>query len=447
MKKSVKTLTVILMTALISTSFAFANGASETSTADEKVTLSFMWWGNETRAKATTDAVNHFMAENPSIEVTPVPNPYTGYHDKIILQLANKTAPDMFCYSTQWMNEVGLEDNPALMDLKTLEEYIDLSKVDKKLLLGGEGKGKLLGIPTGISGFNYSYYEAPIKAYMEKSNKQAPPSIDEDWTMDEFITYGADFHKVMGDDYYFIDTADSVERIFLYLLSEYAGNFYIDENAHVKFTEKNVLETLATLQEMTDKGVLGSPSLQVEFMSGSSARDEMAAAGKFGGEFMWTSNVIAYETIAKTKTISMPYPIVGRPENDGIFVRPAQFWSISANTEHPVESAKLLNYILNSPKSIVDLGLERAVPPTSTGREILKDAGLLVGNTYVSTNYLVAKADASYNWFIMVPELMNSFKENYSNMILGSVTREVAAHEIYSDAQSIMSEIQETYNL
>ena len=95
----------------------------------------------------------------------------------------------------------------------------------------------------------------------------------------------------------------------------------------------------------------------------------------------------------------------------------------------------------------MDLGVERSVPPTSAARNTLKDAGLLVGNTYDSTNYLVEEADASYNWFIMVPEIMNTIKDTYTNMILGKIDDKEAAHTIYTKSASIMEEIQKNYDL
>lgn len=446
MKTSTKLASMLLILALTTTSFVFANGASEKKE-NSTQNISFMWWGNETRNTATTNAGTDFMATNPEVNISFMPNPYIGYHDKILLQLANGTAPDLFCFSTQWMNEVGLEKNPALLDLTTIKDQLDVSGVDSKLLAGGKGRGKLLGVATGISGWNYSYFENAINSYVAKTGDELPPSIGGEWSMEEFIAYGERFHNTMGEDSFFVAFGDDIGALFITILSEIANNFYIDAEGNLMFSEADLLKTCDLFIEMTDKGVLPSPTLQVEFMSGPSSLAEMMQDNKIGSIHQWTSNNAQFEAQSKSKLVTLAYPSLGRSQCDGVFVRPSQFWVINASTKNPEVAVSLLNYILNDPKAIKDLGLERSVPPTTVGRQTLKGEGLLVGNAYDSTNYLIENADATYNWFIMVPEVMSTIKNAYTNMILGKVSDTDTANLMYTNISSIMGEIKSNYDL
>jgi ABC-type glycerol-3-phosphate transport system substrate-binding protein len=452
MKKKVKGFAVVIMLSLVS-SLLFANGTAETKPSAQQgpktSEISFMWWGNETRNEATMKAGDNFMAENPDVKVTYMPNPYSGYHDKILVQLANGTAADLFCYSTQWMCEAGFAENPVLQDLNALSSYVDFSTVDAKLLKGGMADGKLLGIPTGISGFNVSYYKNAVEDYVKKSGKAFPAAMGKSWTMDDFLAYGKDFHDVMGDGYYFLDVGDinGFDNLFIYLLSEYAGAFYMDDKSNMTFTEKNLQDTLDLLMTMTNTGVLPTPDFQSEIFSGASSRDKYLEEKKFGSVFQWTSNFVENETKARTDLVIMAYPKLGRAENDGLFVRPAQFWSISANSKNKEAAARLLSYILNSPKAALDLGLERSVPSAETGRKALAEAGMLSGNIYESTNYLCEKADASYNWFIMIPEVMEAINNEWSKVLRGKSTTKDSAARLYAQIDSVTKTMRKDNNL
>lgn len=445
---------VLAIILFLSISFVFANGSAEnerTSTDKEEISeISFMWWGNETRNAATIKAGEDFMAENPDVKVSFMPNPYNGYHDKILVQLANGTAADLFCYSTQWMCEAGFAENPVLFDINQVSDYIDISTVDEKLLEGGMAQGKLLGVPTGISGFTFCYYEKAIDAYMKRSGQSHPPEMDGSWTIDDFLAYGRNFHNVMGDDYYFFDFGSDISGLtnfFIYLLSEEAGSLYIDERSEMKFTEKDLKNTMDLLLEMTRTGVMAAAPFQYEMLSGVSNRDRYLVEGKFATVFMWTSNTKENSVKADSELVTMAYPQIGRSENDGVFVRPSQFWSISARSENPVAAAKLLDYILNSPKAAIDLGLERSVPPTETGKKALADAGLLSETIYKGTDNVVEKAGASYNWFIMIPEVINEISNTWVNVLLGKTSSDKGAADLYSKISEITENMRKDNNL
>ncbi|MGH0054145.1 MAG: ABC transporter substrate-binding protein, partial [Sphaerochaetaceae bacterium] len=413
-------------------------------------TISFMWWGNETRNAATINAVESFMGENPDVQVTSMPNPFQGYHDKILVQLANGTAPDLFCYSTEWMSEVGFEQNPLLLDLNTMGEYIDLTSIDSGVLSGGEANGKLLGVPTAISGLSFAYYSNAIDAYTKKTGNPAPPTVGDTWTWAGFLQYGKEFHEAMGDGYYFFEFGgdySGFDNTFCWILSEIAGSPYLDEKCNVTFSEDELKQTFDTLVYMTENGIMPDADYQVEVLSGVNSRDTILAEGKLGSVLHWTSNIQENTVKAGAPMVTMAYPVLGEPTNDGVFVRPAQFWAIYSRSENKVAAARLLNYIVNSPTAALDLKLERGVPVTEIGRKTLSDAAILSGSISEATDYLVASADAGYNWFIRVPTVLNEINNSYVNVLLGKETSSSAAKRVYASIVKITDELRADYNI
>ena len=447
MKKICLVLAMVLAIALFP---VFANGEKEADASNGVADISFMWWGNETRNAATIKAAEDFMKENPSVKVTPMPNPFNGYHDKILVQLANGTVADIFCYSTEWMTEVGFEDNCPLLDLNTVSEYIDFSGIDENLLKGGMANGRLLGVPTAISGQTISFYKNAIDAYVKKSGDKWPAVEGESWTFDDFLAYGKKFHDVMGENYYFLDFGgdwNGFDSVFTWILSEICNSSYIDEKCEIRFTEKDLEKTFDILLEMTEDGVLPSVDFQTEIFSGVSSRDAYLANGQMGSVFHWTSNIQENSVKSNSELVTAAYPILGREENDGIFVRPAQFWSISAKSKNKVAAAQLMNYILNSPTAASDLALERGVPQTKIGRETLAKEGLLSGTIANATDYLIEEADASYNWFVRIPEVLNEINQTWADVLHSKITAQKGAEKLYENLQKIVGNMRKDYNI
>lgn len=420
----------------------FSAGSAE-ATAAKPVT--FMWWGNETRHAATNAAVEQYKAANPGKQVTTMPNPFDGYHDKIIIQLANSTAPDLFCFSTEWLAEVAYTKNPVLKDLYDLKDLVDLSTMSENLYKGGEINGKLLGLPTGISGWTYTYNINKLQEFSKKTGKPLPPGPGQSWTFEQFIQYGKEFHDAMGPSSALIATSkDQLSHFLVHVLSEIAGAYYVNDQAQMQFTRANLLEMLSLFKRMTDVGLLPAGRQQVESLTGTTVTTTNVAAGNWAGWYSWTSNVAENEATSNSPIGIMAYPSLGRPEADGLFVRPAQFWSIARDSKNAEDAARLLNFIVNDGRSIAELKLERSVPPTEAGQKVLADMGILSGPSYESTRYLMQTAGSKYTPFILIPELTEALRNEYSKFIVGGQTAEETADTLMSQFDSILTRIRRT---
>lgn len=124
-------------------------------TAPEKTALEgslrFMWWGGESRHKATVEAVDAFIKKNPGLNVAYEYSGFSGYFDKLLTQMAGNNAPDLVQLSYTAVNEYIVRGQ-----LQPLNEYIDngtldISQLDRTLLDTYKVDGKYYAIPTGVN--------------------------------------------------------------------------------------------------------------------------------------------------------------------------------------------------------------------------------------------------------------------------------------------------------
>ena len=438
----------LLIVLVLAPAFLFANGSKEASgAAAGSAHLRFMWWGDPIRDKATVAMVDAFEKTHPNITISTEPNPYTGYHDKIIIQLTSGSAPDVICFSTQWTSEVAYGAKPLLYDLNDLKDVVNLSTFQKSLLDGGVVNGHLLGLPTGISGWAFFYNTKVLNEFAAKSGAGLPPGPGKDWTIDQFIAYAQKFHQTMGNDYTFLAmSSDQVTYPFLSFLSEYAGKFYITPDAKINFTKADLVKTLELFKRFTDAGVYGSPASQLAAMTASDS-NAAVASGHTPVIFDWTSTIAQNEGVAGSPMAIMAYPEVGAKTHDGIFIRPAQFWSIAASTKYPKQAGEFLNYMVNDPTAIQALGLVRSVPPTEAGQKVLADLGQLKGSIYTGTLYMMKEASAAYNPFILLPEIQEALRTEYSHYISGDKSADQAATDMIAKFQQVLAQKRQQYKI
>lgn len=82
-----KILAGTLAACLLTTAVPSAVLASE---GEEKVTLSFCWWGNQVRNDVTKKAVDLYMEKNPNVEIKVEFADWTGYWDKLSTMAAGE---------------------------------------------------------------------------------------------------------------------------------------------------------------------------------------------------------------------------------------------------------------------------------------------------------------------------------------------------------------------
>ena len=171
-------------TALVMTGCAASGGdTADLELSDEPVTLSFTWWGNDTRTAQTQEVIAAFEAANPTITIEPQFTDWAGYWDKLATETAANDAPDIIQMDEKYIATYG--GRGALLDMATLDGAVDTSKIPDTVLDAGKVEESLYGVPVGLDG--YAFIANPN--IFEQYGVEIPD--DSTWTWDDLADTAA----------------------------------------------------------------------------------------------------------------------------------------------------------------------------------------------------------------------------------------------------------------
>jgi multiple sugar transport system substrate-binding protein len=112
--------------------------------------------------------------------------------------------------------------------------------------------------------------------------------------------------------------------------------------------------------ELLDGGGLPDPSVVVQ---NHNVTPDIApfGTGDAGMAFSYSNQIGAYAAGTGGDTISIMLP-PSSTDVSGVAVLPSQFWAIAAETEHPEESALLVDWLLNQPEPAEIILANRGLP-------------------------------------------------------------------------------------
>ena len=165
---------LVIVIALIAVS-VFANGANETSSSDEKVTITFFNWGsNENTTAAAFDAmIKGFEEKYPNIHVEVETSNYDGVNTTLLNRCASGDTPDVAQISNQWLK--AYYDMGAVLPV---DEYLSED------VLNDFYEGALSGVEfDGEHYYSAPWIMQPCELYcnMDLLNKAGFDHVPESW--------------------------------------------------------------------------------------------------------------------------------------------------------------------------------------------------------------------------------------------------------------------------
>lgn len=331
----------------------------------DKVVLRFSWWGGEERHQATLAAIEKYESLNPNVTIEAEYSGFDGYMQKVITQLAGNTAADVV--QINWVDMPALADQNLLADLRDMSE-IELDAFDESAIRPVRFDDKVLGLLTGISTNTLLYN----KEFTDKFGLD----MTQQWTWDEFLEYGKKIHEE-NPDYYLLNAGSAdIRNIMLWYLAQKTGEFWIDSDYNMPYTKEDWTEAFTLYKSWIDNGIL--QPLEISSVYDSKKYEDPAwTDGRLGICLGWTSDKNSM-SVSNTLDIHIgTFPVRENGKASGLFMNPAQIYSIPESCENKEEAAKFLNWMLNDPEAAVLLKECRGVPASNTARTALVDAGLL----------------------------------------------------------------------
>ena len=330
----------------------------------DECTITFDWWGGDSRHEATQAAVEAFEAKYPGIDVEINFGAWSDWETAKATEYLSGNNPDVQQTNFDWIGKYDA-DGTTYLDLNTVSDVLDLTQYDEATLAKCvDSKGGQAGIPVSITGRTFYWNQATF----EQAGLSVPT------TLDELMAAGPVFKDKLGDNYYplVIGEYDRAILVAFYLQAQ-TGKPIIDENNQLTVTQDDLKKGLEFIKSLEDAHVIPT----IPYLDGEGAdsmdKSQRFINGEYAGIFEWDSSPAKYVSALGDNGDDL---VVGNvfPELKS-YSKVSLMFSISANTEHPRECAMLLNYLLNDPEGAAIMASERGIPESKAAYEVVDAAG------------------------------------------------------------------------
>jgi oligogalacturonide transport system substrate-binding protein len=334
---------------------------------EKSVELRFMWWGSDSRHKATIEAIELFQKKYSNIKVKPEFSDWGGYNEKLTTAFMNKNVADLFQINWNILYLFGAGD---FYDLKNTG--LDLNNYSPDLIKQCTIDGKVIGIPNSTNGRVFFYN----KATYDKIGLPIPKSFA------ELFTAGKIFRTILGDDYYplFLNAYDSWLIALMYCEQKYGKPFILENK--VVYSVEELKSGLDFYSALVDDGVVPSIAEAHAVEGLPYDRDPRWITGKFAGVYNWSASTPKISGSVTNGEIVIGETPMDYGKTPGCIYKISHCYAIYGKTKHPKEVTLLFNFLLTDPDAIKILGLERGIPSNKSAVDVLNRSGLLTGLAY-----------------------------------------------------------------
>lgn len=324
-----------------------------TELSDEPVTLRITWWGGDGRHERTQQAIDLFEEAHPNITVEAEFTDWTGYWEKLATTTAGNNAPDVMQMDQLYL--ASYADRGTLADLAPFD--LDVSGTEDSVLEMGQLDGVQYAMPISTSALALL-----VNADLVEQLGVGMPQDTDTWTWDDFAAWSQSITDASG--------GAVVGGGPLY--NEFALQVFARQNGDDLFSDGEISidpDTLADFFQMdldwTKDGTAPSASQWSETYN--LALDQLPfSVGSAASIFTPATLVTAYSTATGADIQAVPLPSVDGGETDFDYFKPGMYWAASSTSDHPVEAAALIDFLLNDPAATKIIGTERGLPAKST---------------------------------------------------------------------------------
>lgn len=342
-----------------------ARGESGMEGDSENRSMSVMWWGSQNRHDRTIRAIEIYMERNPGVEVTYEFAGWSDYWTKATTMAAGGRLPDImqngYAPISDWIDK-GLIDP---WDDSIEAGLIDLSDVPEAAVQGGRFDGLLYGFSLGM---NSQCVVIDLDMF-EAAGIDVPPR---NWTWDDFEDIAKRLYDNLG--VYAISGLDG-ELVWKALYIANGEWIYSEDGRSLGYDDDSIyVDHLNMVQRLTDYGAYPSRDVVLaEHGRGYDIEQTPIVSGEGAMAIIWSNQITAMTSAAgEGRRFFMTH--LPRLRADGPaanFVKPALFFSRTAQSRNPEEAARFVDFITNDIEVNRILMAERGVPIANRIREDL----------------------------------------------------------------------------
>lgn len=399
-------------------------GKSDKGKTEDQIELRMAWWGGQERHDRTLKAIELYEEKNPNVKIVAEYSGIDGYFDKLSTQFAAGNAPDIIQYGG------NLNDFVAKGVVLPLDDYvgkeIDTSKHDKSMIDAATMDGEFYGVTLGSNAFGILLN----KTLFEKANVPLP---SKEWTWKDLADVGAQITENLDGVYGIQDFEQNGFGIFIAQKDK-----MLIKDGKLGFEEKDVTDWFQMWQDMRDSGAAVVPEIQAS--ASETPEQSLIVEGKVAMQMIASNQFGAYSNASEDdfELYVSPY---GEEGKNGVALRPSQFLSGNAKTEHPEEVAKFLDFMVNDLEATAILGNDRGAPVNSEVREsLIENAEETDQEIFEYIQWVGSTSDAPYEPNLPgFNENEKLFQETSERISFEKETVEKASADYYKEVKDILN--------
>lgn len=417
-----------------STSANEENEGNSSSGKQGEVVLRFSWWGGDDRHQATLEAIKAYKEVAPHVTIEAEYQGFDGYEQKIKTQLASNTAPDIIQLDYPWMTE--LSKGNFFLDLSNHPE-MNLDTFDEEFLKSyGVFDGKLIALPSGVNAFTL------IVNKTAADKLGVPTNIKWDW--ETLLEEGRKLHEKDNSKYLIIIDHTTIMTDVKRILQQRTGKSWVQDDYTIGFAREDAVAAFTWVKDAFEAGVY-QPLGEADLFFGRMEQNPKWINGEIPFASAMTSTLNSMKSVlsegTEVTTAVPPYP--ENAKDTAVTVRPSQVFSINANSKHPDEAVKFLNWFLNSKEAAAILGDVRSVPASMTAQQAAVDAGKIDPVIIDAVEQGLANAGSPESQLSSHSELTVVLQDTVEQVAFGKMTPEEAADYFISTLEGLMKELKQ----
>ena len=330
------------ITALLLAFVLFTSGCAQTEeeSADE-VSLSFSWWGNETRDARTRQVLGLYEDAHPGVSFSCQSLEFSEYWKRLAADTAGRVLPDLMQMDYMYLRQYA--ERGLLLDMTPYVEdgTLPLDGVNLDLLEAGSVDGKLYAVCNGVN--------APALIYNQTLLEEAGISLPESMTAAEFETVCREVYQKTGikTNYRYHQNIDAIE----FALRD-AGLVLVDQDGFRVDTADELLPFFESMARGIAEGWQIPPEVMADRTVSSVERNPLVygetAAERSWCVFVWSNMLSAFRQAAPegVKLGITCWPSE-HPERSN-YLKPSQFFCISADCRNPTAAVDVIAALTNS---------------------------------------------------------------------------------------------------
>jgi multiple sugar transport system substrate-binding protein len=335
-------------------------GVSGASRADD-ILLRMAWWGGQARADRTLKALAFYSQKNAGHSVDTEYLGWDDYWPRLATQSSGGNTPDVIQMDIEYLAEYASKG--VLLDLDSyVGSQLSVGDFDRPVLDNGKVGGKLFAVANGVNAVaitcnSTAYEEAGV----------AVPDASTTW--EQFAKLAAEFTAKTKRKGMFGATDGSGAQPVLETWLRQRGKQLYTREGKLDYDAGDITEWFQMWANMRAAGSI--PPGDVQALDQGSIDNSLFAQGRAAIAWANSNEYVAYQSFTPDMVRLAPYPRVGADGKGGLYIKPSQFFAVSARSQDPKAAVGLVNFLITDPDATATLGSERGVPASAAVRKLL----------------------------------------------------------------------------